>query len=448
MFILLLIWALIGIAIAWLVAKKGGGSAGLPLAYFLGLSLIHTPGALLYLDGDDFSLMATATRVGFNETIIGMAAFLGGVIIAGYAFELHPAQQAADTSVRDSDLRRLSALNRLALAYLCTGCVAFFVVMPIVAGIGTLTAVIASLGSLMLIGVCLQNWVATKTGKRSWFAIILVPLMPLATLLQGGFIGFGTFWALAIVAFLFSQSKRRAIYVFATPIFLFAGISLFVNYMAARGEIRELVWYEQAGLSAKLERVATVFRDFEWLDLSNSRHHDAIANRLNQNHLVGAAVERLESGQVEYAYGSSVGKMVLALIPRLVWPDKPQVGGGGSIVRDFTGIEFGDSTSVGAGQVLEFYVNFGTWGVIGGFLLYGYLIGRMDLLVMRYLRQGDQRRFLFWFMICLSLLDAGGNLLAIVVTAASSAITAYGVGRFLQRRRDVGSLSRVPINHI
>ena len=60
MFILLLIWALIGIAIAWLVAKKGGGSAGLPLAYFLGLSLIHTPGALLYLDGDDFSLMASA----------------------------------------------------------------------------------------------------------------------------------------------------------------------------------------------------------------------------------------------------------------------------------------------------------------------------------------------------------------------------------------------------
>ena len=59
MVILLLIWALIGIAIAWLVAKKGGGSAGLPLAYFLALSLIHTPGALLYLDGDDFSLMAS-----------------------------------------------------------------------------------------------------------------------------------------------------------------------------------------------------------------------------------------------------------------------------------------------------------------------------------------------------------------------------------------------------
>jgi hypothetical protein len=73
---------------------------------------------------------------------------------------------------------------------------------------------------------------------------------------------------------------------------------------------------------------------------------------------------------VEYASGSSIGNMILALIPRLVC-DKPQVGGGGSIVRDFTGIEFGDNTSVGAGQVLEFYVNFGTWGVIGGFCYLG-----------------------------------------------------------------------------
>ena len=53
-----------------------------------------------------------------------------------------------------------------------------------------------------------------------------------------------------------------------------------------------------------------------------------------------------------------------------------QAGGGGTIVQDFTGIEFADGTSVGAGQVLEFYVNFGTWGVIGGFLLFGWLIGQ------------------------------------------------------------------------
>jgi hypothetical protein len=446
MLILLLTWAAIGIALAWLVAQRGRDSAGLPLAYFSGLSLIHVPGALIYLGGDDVGFMASATRVGFEQTIIGMAAFLVGVIIARYAFQLRPAQQMADEGVQDAELRNLPALNRLALLYVSTGSVAFFVVMPLIAGIGTITAIVASLGSLIIVGACLQSWVASKLGKRSWLAILLLPLLPLATLLQGGFIGFGIYWALAILAFLFSQSKRRVGYVLGTPIFLFLGLSLFVNYMAARNEIRELVWYQQASLGEKLEKVADVFQNFEWLDLSNSRHSDAIDKRLNQNFLVGAAVERLESGQVEYALGSSMGAMILALIPRMVWPDKPSVGGGGSIVRDFTGIEFAEGTSVGAGQVLEFYVNFGTWGVIGGFLLFGWLISRMDLLVIRYLRQGDQGRFLFWFMICLALLDAGGNLIAIETTAASSAITAYGIGYFLRRRRELSSLSRVPIN--
>src|SRR5262249_6097946 len=337
MLLLLLTWASIGIALAWLVAQKGRDSAGLPLAYFLGLSLIHVPGALLYLDSDDVGFMASATRVGFEQTIIGMAAFLVGVIIARYALPLRPAQQMADEYVQDANIpRSLPTLNRLALIYLSIGSLAYFVVMPFVGGISTITAIVASLGILIIVGVCLQSWVANRTGKRFWFAIILLPLLPLATLLHGGFIGFGIFWALAIVAFLFAQSKRRVVYVLGTPIVLFLGLSLFVNYIAARTEIRELVWYQQAGLSERFDKVAEVFQNFQWLDLSNSRHGDAINNRLNQNFLVGAAVERLESGQVEYAYGSSMGAMILALIPRLVWSNKPSVGGGGSIVRDFT----------------------------------------------------------------------------------------------------------------
>ena len=110
------------------------------------------------------------------------------------------------------------------------------------------------------------------------------------------------------------------------------------------------------------------------------------------------AVARLEIGAVEYASGDTLGKVAMGLIPRVLWPDKPAVGGGGSVVHDFTGIEFAEGTSFGAGQVFEFYVNFGSLGVIGGFLLYGWLIGRMDLSVIKYLRQGDQRRFLLWFL--------------------------------------------------
>ena len=104
------------------------------------------------------------------------------------------------------------------------------------------------------------------------------------------------------------------------------------------------------------------------------------------------------------------------------------------MVSDFTGLEFAEGTSIGAGQVFEFYVNFGSLGVIGGFLLYGWLIGRIDLSVIKYLRQGNQRRFLLWFLPGLALLAAGGNLLEIVVGTVGSAITGYSIGYLLPRR--------------
>jgi hypothetical protein len=54
------------------------------------------------------------------------------------------------------------------------------------------------------------------------------------------------------------------------------------------------------------------------------------------------------------------------MIPRVLWPDKPAVGGGGDIVSQFTGVQFARGTNIGPGQVLGFYMNFGIWGVIGG----------------------------------------------------------------------------------
>ena len=60
----------------------------------------------------------------------------------------------------------------------------------------------------------------------------------------GGFVGFGTYWILAIVTFILAQSKRRAGYFLLAPIVCFVGLSVFVNYMIARDEIRQLVWYQ------------------------------------------------------------------------------------------------------------------------------------------------------------------------------------------------------------
>jgi hypothetical protein len=262
----------------------------------------------------------------------------------------------------------------------------------------------------------------------------LLPLLPLVTLIQGGFLGAGTVWGITIVSFLFVQSKRRFVYFLLAPAVFFVGLSVFVNYMAARDDFRRLVWHQQASIGDRLSRVTDSFQHFEWLDLSNFRHRKFIDLRLNQNEFVGIAVERLELGAVEYAYGGTVAAVAMGLIPRILWPNKPVVGGGHTVVHDFTGLELAEGTSFGAGQVFEFYVNFGSLGVIGGFLLYGWLIGRIDLSTIKYFQQGDQRRFLLWFLPGLALLAPGGNLLEIVVGTVSSVIIGYSIGYLLPGR--------------
>jgi hypothetical protein len=423
MLMLMLIWLAVGIGLIWLAGQKSG-SAGLPLAYFLGLSLIHVPGALVVLAGETFD-SSDATTVGFEQTIIGMIAFLVGVAIARYT----PALDVQVSAWRPGGFssQRFASLNKAALLYLCIGLLVMFATPSFVFDIPSASAIMSSLGSLIIVAACLQLWIASKTRNslKFWSTVALLPLLPLITVIRAGFLGYGTYWLLAIVAFLYGQSRRRVTYFLTAPAVFFVGLSLFVNYMAARGDIRQLVWYEQASFGDRLQRIGDIFQNFEWLDLSNSRHREAINSRLNQNWFIGVAVAKLEAGEVEYLSGATFGKMIIALIPRVVWPDKPAVGGGGSVVHDLTGIEFAGNTSVGAGQVLEFYGNFGRLGVIGGFLLYGWLLGRIDGRAVESLYRGDPRLFVFWYLIGLAMLQPGGNLLEVTVSAAAGAITGY-----------------------
>ena len=430
MLTLLLVWLAVGIVIMLIGVQADRYSAGMPLAYFLGLSLIHAPGAAVYTNFPKWDALATQTEIGFQQTVTGLVAFLVGVLLARHITSLSRSRQKQ----RSWQPAELKSLDRLALLYLFGGVIYFalgsFVSIPSVG------AIIASLSSLLIVGASLRLWVAhqQRNNVKFWLTFSLLPLLPLITVIRDGFIGFGTYWLLASVSFAVAQSKRRLGYFLIAPFVIVLGLSVFVNYMASRTAYRQAVWFQQVGIGDRFQRVADMFRNFEWYDSENYKHREVIDGRLNQNLLVGAAVERLQSGLVDYAHGSTLVDMAIGLIPRALWPDKPQVGGGGTVVTDFTGIKFADGTSVGAGQVMEFYINFGTLGVIGGFLLYGWLIGWMDMRIIECLRDDNKKGFLLWFMVCAAMLQPGGQLLEVVVTAAGSAITAYGIGFFLPSR--------------
>jgi hypothetical protein len=415
---LIIIWAGLLITLVFFAIGRPGRGGALTLAYFLGLSLIHVPGVLPFL-GSDLGLTDLGeTELGFNMTILGMAAFAAGAVLARWIDRNGaPAKHAPPR-------RRAQLIGGLGRRTFALGVVAYFFALPLSRSIPSLTSVVAAFGTLLILGLWLLLYSAVEGNDRQRMlaTLAVLPLLPLATLVTGGFLNFGTYWVLSVVAFLFVITRQRIWFYFTGPAAAFLGLSLFVTYMGQRTGIREVVWQQQSGMSDRLHRVSTIVTEFELLDLASPEHVTALDDRLNQNVFVGKAVISHESGVTEFAYGATIPAW--ALVPRAVWPDKPEVGGGRTIVTDFTGFQVAEGTSYGAGQVLEFYVNFGIPGVLIGFLGLGFLLMRLDQGIMRSLAASDMRGLLLQAMPGLMLLQPGGNLLEILVGCVAAYVGA------------------------
>ena len=417
MLTMLAVWfALLLVLVIFAIGTKHHGGA-LTLAYFAGLSLIHVPGILVFLgDGVGFE-NEQETAIGFVLTLAGMAAFVAGAIVAVRSDKL----PGMVLTPRGRD----AGLGRMGWRFIVAGFLAYFVFVPISFSVPSLTSGIAALGTLLVVGLWIELYVAitTRDRRRTMVALALVPLLPFATVVSGGFISYGTNWALSAVAFQFVIVRRRIAFYAAAPVVVFLGLSLFVTYMGERTGIREVVQQQQASISDRLSRVSAIATEFSLLDLNSSIHRAHLNDRLNQNFLVGAGYFRHEAGLTDLAYGSTIPWW--APIPRAIWTEKPEVGGGGDLVAQYTGISFGSDTSVGVGQVLEFYINFGIPGIVIGFFGLGFVLMRLDRGIMRAFASNDLRKMLLMAMPALNLLQPGGNLLEIVVGTVTALLTAY-----------------------
>jgi hypothetical protein len=426
---LIALWIALLAACVALIWRTGSGT--LLLAYFLGLSLIHVPGAINHLGELGVLLGEHETRVGFEMTLGGLAALLTGVII--YRCFQRPPPPLLSKSLAKFAASATTQFGKTSQRLLAAGCIAYFGTLPIAGLIPSLTSLISSLGTLIIVGfwVWLKHVAEQGDGKKVALILLLQPLLPLLTLATGGFIGFGIYWMLSILALYFQISRHRMLLISLAPLIGWLGMSFGVAYFESRDRIREAVWYEASDYSTRIDRIYTMFENFKLYDFNDITHLAGIDARLNQNFLVGLAIERMDSGQVDLAYGSTVP--LWALVPRAIWPEKPEVGGGGDIVSSYTGLYFPPGTSVGAGQPFEFYVNFGWLGVIVGFVTWGMLLEYYDQNIARGLRDNDIRKVLYFGLPGLAMLQPGGNLMEILVAVIASTITARLAFHLFQR---------------
>jgi hypothetical protein len=392
--------------------SRNACSVGLPVGYLLSLAMIHWVGGVIHL----------TPWYGTPDTyyvLLGIAVYFYAVVAFGLGC-LVLAPWLLKHLTRFTHVRQTTPHSRLPEIYMIAGICFFAVLAPVLRKIPSFSAVSASGVYLIVIGFCLACWRAWLKGSRLslFFWLALSCALPAVTMVSMGFIGYGAAAASVVFCFGLSFYRPRWQTVAALLFAFFFGLSAFVTYFRDRNNIRESVWGGE-GFSARVMGVANTFRNFDLVNFRNPDHLDMIDGRLNQNFLVGYAVENIETGTVPRANGETLHMALIAMVPRILWPNKPVQAGSGNIVSYYTGLQFAEGTSVGVGSIMEFYINFGTVGVIIGFLVLGCIVRVLDTLIALRLQAGDWEGFMAWFLPSLPLLNTGGSL--VEVTAASAA---------------------------
>jgi len=147
---MLVLWfaLLAGLIIFAIGPGRQGGA--LTLAYFIGLSLIHVPGVLVFVANASGMAYEQETEIGFELTLMGMIAFVAGAVLAVRTDKNSIGQQRP--------MSRAAAIELASLGwrFVVVGFLAYFIFVPLSFSVPSLTAGIAALGALLVIGLWLR----------------------------------------------------------------------------------------------------------------------------------------------------------------------------------------------------------------------------------------------------------------------------------------------------
>jgi hypothetical protein len=388
-------------------------SLGIPLAYVYSLLLIHVPGAFAHVAGSDFLLNSDLVNVAMRYTALGTICFVLGCWWA----------RASGSHIipikRDVDRPRFW--------WYCVigGWLLVFLLTPLY-DVPSFNALGDKGGAIWMLGVLLGLRDAFQRGDRKWIVIWISTLLvfPVALLVLAGFLSYGSTTIIIVCSALAVSNRSYWRVVLGIVVFTYLSLSIFVNYFEHRTEIRKEVWSD-ASSREKVDTVINSFADFQLFDPSNPQHLIDLDERLNQNYFVGLAARRIERGQADYLKGESLWEGLLALVPRIFWPEKPVYGGSPQIVSRMTGLRFNSQTSIGVGNVMELQINFGDAGIVVGFFVLGWAIGKLDLMAAIADRRGELGKVILCFLPCVAMIQPNGSIVEITGASAAALVAAY-----------------------
>lgn len=407
--IMFLIWmSLVVLTIRRTLAQ---GSVGLSAAFLITMSFLYG-GCFVYAVPGYTHLRPDAnsylSKFGVSEWEIVQGTFVSLLGVLGFALGCgtfrRPRRRIITGRLAPSQYSRY---EKKALTVLCVIGITSFALHYMHISFPMSQALLGSGRNLATVAICLGGYRARHRGKAMTIWIALASLIPLYYFVVMGFFSYGFMFAIIMMSFWLAQVRRKSpMSKLSASLFSFAAIWLiltaFVGWLSFRDEARRIIWSKTGGSLWEVTKKA--FVETELFSPWNFASLDLINTRFNMSILIGRMMEHHQMFPDLKEWGSTLIAIPLALIPRFIWPDKPPAGGN-DFVTAHTGIMFSDGTSVGAGSVFEFFVNFGYPGVFFGFIVLGWLISRIDRRAAHHLINGDFFRFSRLFVVGIVALD-------------------------------------------
>lgn len=365
---------------------RDGGREGLPIFAMLAFAYCLYYAVPVFLEEQVFSTVFEPVGHRFTESLVTQAVLMALVGVSclwlgmrsGFASFLVPRTQLS-LSLTPAKLNYIRAVLVLG------GLLNLSQTSSSVLGEGSrqFIGIIISVIPMLAFAILFSNFLKGRSDVIDKILILSFLIVRLFSGLSGGWLGVSASILIVCGAIYLAERKRvpRAalIAVVLFTLFFQVGKEDFRRtYWQAQGEVKT----EEQGSGGRFERVtfwaqASLDKWAEALsDPSGGALRDAVNQSVGRVSLLNQTANVLEQtpSVVPYQGGWLYSYMVVTVIPRFIWPEKPSVSEANrfyQVAYGLTAEEELNSTTISSGLLAEGYINFGWLGVIGVMFLVG-----------------------------------------------------------------------------
>ena len=363
-------------AIQWLLAPM--------LSYWMEIDHFKY---FMYVDSDVY----------FSYTVPGTAIFMAGMMLP------------LGLARKKNKIEIVQVSTTICWSLLVVGFVASSV--PRFVSVGPLAFVFFILSSLQYSAALM--FLFTK-GRLGWLVPVGILVISGVKATNSGMFHDAILWASMFAAYFFLKRPNRTI---EKALIILVGVFIIMTIQIVKAEIRDVVWRGESNDTFTQIAYDELVTNSKFLDQSEL---ESSVIRFNQGWIISRIMQQVPSA-IPFANGETfLDATESALLPRFLAPDKKGAGGREIFFR-FTGLELGESTSMGTSILGEAYGNFGAYGGCIAMFVFGLLL---RLLTMHSYRIMDNFPALIFFlpMIFLHAVKAETDSVTVLNFVAKSAV--------------------------